>query len=238
MYYIAVCDDVREDIEVVIAYLQDYQREHPHFSYKIYEFHSMEALMLEIEDGARLDLLFLDICMDGTSGTEGARQLRQYGFEGQIIFQSSSQDFVFAAFAVDATQYLVKPIQKLQFFQAMDQARAEHEKNKVTYITLNVVGEIKRVNLNQFIYAETHGNYQHILMDGGEESVVRITATNLFTQVLHDRRFVQIGKAYIVNMSFIDKFTAKDITFMNGEMIYLPRGHFPKFKEEYFKFLL
>lgn len=238
MYHIAVCDDNNKDLELVVSLLAEYQVGYPTFYYKISEFDCVEKLLLEIEDEVKFNLIFLDIYMSGIDGVDGAREIRQRGYEGQIIFQSSSKDFIFAAFAVEAIQYLIKPIQKIQFFQAMDQVLVAYAKDKTSHVTVNVGGEIKKINLDNLKYAETHGNYQQIHLEDNEIVNARITATNLFTLLIHDDRFTQIGRAYILNMEFVDKFTTKDITLLTGEQIYLPRGHFIKFKEAYFEFLV
>lgn len=55
------------------------------------------------------DLVFLDICMEGTSGIETAQQLRRADPEVLIVFVTSSPEYVWDAFPVHPFDYLLKP---------------------------------------------------------------------------------------------------------------------------------
>ncbi len=48
------------------------------------------------------DIIFLDIFMDKINGMETAKILRNEGYEGEIVFLTTSPDFVFEAFDVQS----------------------------------------------------------------------------------------------------------------------------------------
>lgn len=58
------------------------------------------------------DLVFLDICMEGTSGIETAQQLRRADPEVLIVFVTSSPEYVWDAFPVHPFDYLLKPYEE------------------------------------------------------------------------------------------------------------------------------
>lgn len=63
--------------------------------------------------------LWTSACRTDGSGMECVRTLRENGYEGSIIFQSSSAEHTVEAFQVDAIQYLLKPVSQEQLFAAV-----------------------------------------------------------------------------------------------------------------------
>lgn len=61
------------------------------------------------------DLVFLDICMEGTSGIETAQQLRRADPKVLIVFVTSSPEYVWDAFPVHPFDYLLKPYEEENF---------------------------------------------------------------------------------------------------------------------------
>ena len=58
-----------------------------------------------------MDLVFLDIEMDGTSGMDTARTIRARDSRLLIVFVTGYPDYVFDGYTVRALDYLLKPIQ-------------------------------------------------------------------------------------------------------------------------------
>lgn len=59
-----------------------------------------------------LDVLFLDIEMPDTDGMEAARQIRNIDQTIILVFVTGYADFVFEGYAVQALDYLLKPVQQ------------------------------------------------------------------------------------------------------------------------------
>lgn len=70
--------------------------------------------------GGAIDILFLDIQMNGIDGMETARRLRNRKFKGVLIFITVLKEMVFQAFDVQAYDYLVKPVEERQFEKTME----------------------------------------------------------------------------------------------------------------------
>lgn len=56
------------------------------------------------------DIVFLDIIMNDLDGMKTAQILRKKAFDKILIFVSSSREYVFDAYDVEAFQYLLKPV--------------------------------------------------------------------------------------------------------------------------------
>ncbi len=118
---IAICDD-EANIRIYIKRMIEKQD----VSCRVMEFSSGEELLRFWAQGSReqLDILFLDISMDGIDGMETAEQIRDWKEErGEplwgslplLIFVTGYPEYMPKAFSVNAFQYLVKPIDEKEF---------------------------------------------------------------------------------------------------------------------------
>ena len=77
-------------------------------------------------------LVFLDIQMKGETGFDFLDKLRNWNFE--IIFITAHSEFAIKAFRYCALDYLLKPIDKIEFEEAMQKAivKIKTEKNSLS----------------------------------------------------------------------------------------------------------
>jgi DNA-binding LytR/AlgR family response regulator len=59
----------------------------------------------------RPEVAFLDVNMPHLDGTTAARQLRERGYAGELVFVTAYDQFAVAAFDARAIDYLVKPLE-------------------------------------------------------------------------------------------------------------------------------
>lgn len=144
MYHIALCDDEPSELHKAKAMLDTYQASHPDYLFEVQEFFAMSALLFAIDSAAVFDLLLLDIYMPEQTGIDGARELREHGFDGSIIFLTTSKDHGVEAFGVEATQYLVKPVEENRFHAVLDKLLKRIEEERHRFITLRTEKEIRR----------------------------------------------------------------------------------------------
>ena len=139
MLRIAICDDQPDQIQSIRRSSETYcQNKHDTVSYETFDksFSFVDA----IEQGAVFDIVLLDVCMPGILGTEVARELRKYNRATEIIFLTTSDEFAVDAFAVKATDYLLKPFTQSQFDKAMDRAISFIRQRNSAKIVLRLVG--------------------------------------------------------------------------------------------------
>ena len=73
----------------------------------IRQFQSGRELLEALES---FDIVFLDIIMQDLDGMKTAQVFRKQAFDKILIFMSSSREYVFEAYDVEAFQYLLKPV--------------------------------------------------------------------------------------------------------------------------------
>ena len=72
-------------------------------------FESGEAIMKNFAKD-QYDVIFLDIYMDGMTGMDAARAIREIDRVVRIIFITTSTEFAVDSYEVDSSYYLVKPV--------------------------------------------------------------------------------------------------------------------------------
>lgn len=103
---IGICDDEVKDRQDIMAALADYEGTRP---LHVRTYTSGDELL---EDTKPLDILFLDILMEGVNGMEAARSIRRRQQKTLIVLVTATPDFVYAGYEVDAFRYLLKPFQQ------------------------------------------------------------------------------------------------------------------------------
>lgn len=137
-YRIAILDDDADALRRTEAMLSAYGAMHPEHELETACFTHTEPFMESVcrtgHAGERMfDMAVMDIYLPDGNGLECAWTLRENGYEGIIIFQSSSAEYAVEAFQVDAIQYLLKPVSQEQLFAAVDRAvrkLSQHRKTR------------------------------------------------------------------------------------------------------------
>lgn len=110
MLQIGICDDSAESRALLRSILERHL-ERRGSSYRIFEFSSGQGLLQWFgKHAGEMDLLFLDIEMQGVNGMETARALRVHSQTLQIVFVTGYAQYVFDGYTVGALDYLMKPV--------------------------------------------------------------------------------------------------------------------------------
>lgn len=115
---IAVCDDLQNERERIITMVSEFISS-KNIDADIKEFECGEDFLAEFSHG-KFDLVFLDIYMNGISGIETARKLRENDTDCAVIFTTTSREHGPEAFDIEAFNYLVKPIEKEKLYIVLE----------------------------------------------------------------------------------------------------------------------
>ncbi len=243
MYLVALCDDELAELEKTEKLLGDYEASHPGLNFVTRRFkHGEELISVVREKRYMPDVVFMDIFMPDKgknacpTGIDAAKELRNMGYQGKIVFLTTSREYALEAFDVDAQQYLVKPVAEDRLFLLLDSLLKDMDEERRKFILLKIEGNHVRVALNDIVYCEAQGKKQCLYLADGTSRLLRMTMTELYEQLLSYQEFVRIGVGFIVNLGYIDSLNAKEICLDNGAKIYLPRGTFKSLREQYFNY--
>ena len=163
------------------------------------------------------ELFFIDIELGFANGMEIAKQLRNVGFCGNIIFLTAFSEYVFNGYHVQALDYLLKPISQEKLEQCM---KPILRNMKGTYHIYQTKNEIIKIPYNKILAFTSFRHYVDITTElNNNEACYRqkITLKNLQSQL--PKEFVRCHRTIIININKAMRLTCKDIT-LSGNSIY------------------
>lgn len=237
MYTIALCDDEAGELSKTEQMLSSYEKKHSEMEFMIECFENADELLYRIREKNYMpDLIFMDIYMPGKMGIDAAKELRDMGNEGRIIFLTTSREHALEAFGVNADQYLVKPVLKQRLFSILDKFLRDVEEERRKYLLLRIEGRTHRVALKDIVCCEAQGKTQCLYLMDNTQCLLRLTMTETYEMLSGYQEFVRVGVAYIVNLEHVESLNARELQMDNGKKIYLPRGSYRPLRERYFEY--
>lgn len=220
---IAVCDDNPVFRQQIVDFIKIYSSQNGEFGIFVSAFSNAEDLLESVKKNADYQICLLDIIMPGMNGIELGKSLREIGYNGKIIYLTSSEEFAVESYKVKAFNYILKPFKKDDFLSAFDEAvksiPISAEKNFVVKTKLGTV----KIPFGNIMYAELSGRNITYHLTGGKiaESVsLRTTFAEATQELIHDRRFVLCGAGMIVNLYHITSVESEALVFCDKYKIF------------------
>ena len=236
MIHIAICDDSKQERQILAALFNRYQELHA-TPLQIHIFQNGFSLLDAIDQGKRFDITILDILMPGENGIEIARNIRASGTDTEIIFLTSSPEYAVDSYEVKAQNYLLKPVTEEKFFASIDSILAElDEKDTASFIIYTTEKQYSRIRVSSLVYGEvTHRTITLHLADQTMISAV-MTFTEFQDILKAYPDFIYPHRSYAVNMNYIQYVTKSDIILTDGQKIPLSRNNYTKISEQFLNF--
>ena len=236
MIHIAICDDSKQERQILATLFKRYQELHA-TPLQIHIFQNGFSLLDAIDQGKRFDITILDILMPGENGIEIARNIRASGADTEIIFLTSSPEYAVDSYEVKAQNYLLKPVTEEKFFASIDSILAElDEKDTASFIIYTTEKQYSRIRVSSLVYGEvTHRTITLHLADQTMISAV-MTFTEFQDILKAHPDFIYPHRSYAVNMNYIQYVTKSDIILTDGQKIPLSRNNYMKISEQFLNF--
>jgi len=226
---IGICDDEKNIRDLISSKIKKVYPE-----VEIILFQSGEEVLLSDDD---IDILFLDIQMQGRNGIEIAKELRKNNSKIILIFVTAVKEYVFEAFDVCAFNYIVKPFDDVRFINVLSRAvnefnsfRLDEVENK--YVMINNRGTHTKVKLDDIIYAEVfnrkvviHKKDEEIEYYGKMADLEKVTGEDFF----------RTHRAYLINFKYVEKYDATTVYMEKGDVL-MSKQNYPEFVKKYMKY--
>ena len=124
---ILICDNNPDDIHHLSHLLNEYCEYRQLVIQDIKICHHSNEVFRSIQD---CDLLFLDVELDDENGIDIGMQIKTMNCRIRIIITSAFQDYLIAGYKINARRYLLKPIEKIEFFIEMDSIMNDYFKKE------------------------------------------------------------------------------------------------------------
>lgn len=170
------------------------------------------------------DVVFLDIEMPGLNAFELLNILKPFDFE--VIFTTAYNQFAVKAFKENATDYLLKPIEKSDLILAVDKLLHKEKINskekmetlltlfkdqmKINKkIALPTNDGISFLNVDQIVRVESESNYSFVFLLTGEKVCITKTLKQI-EESLASQPFYRVHQSHLVNLNHIIKYVRDD----------------------------
>ena len=197
MIRIAICDDEKHMSDHIRAMASDFFRK-KNREIQLRTFLSGEELLNY--DG-QIDILFLDIQMNGMDGLETARKLRAGKFRGFLIFITVLKEMVFQSFEVQAYDYLVKPVDEKQFGKTMERLYASMQNASEDSLLVQQGYERRIVPKDEIVFCEVIDRKIYLNLASGEVVDYYERIENLETKL--GSHFFRCHRSYLINLKHL-----------------------------------
>lgn len=99
-----------------------------------------------------LDVLFLDIEMPDIDGMEAARQIREIDQTILLVFVTGYADFVFDGYAVQALDYLLKPVQQDRLNAVLHRIKTQLADQTEQFLVVKNADGLYRIAKTEILY--------------------------------------------------------------------------------------
>lgn len=223
---IGICDDSREQLELIKKYLYKYQD-----SVKIICSLDPNTFLMEAKE-KQPQLVFLDIDMEILNGIELAERIKEESEDTVIIFITGHEEYALDAFRIRAFHYLLKPLTEEKFNRVFKEAVNFLQKNKSSgsegTLTFRMGGEIISVFYSDIIFFE---KVYHKIKVNCKDGVIEFYGS--FKDLLDDINndiFIRCHQGYIVNKDMIRIYKDKSLIMKGNIQIPVSRSNINKVK--------
>lgn len=230
---IAIVDDMKLDRTYIQGMVSDYL-EQQQIAAELCLFSGGEEFFETYAPG-EFSILLLDLYMKGMNGMEIARQVREKGDHCQLIFITSSETYAVQGYEVEATCYLLKPVDR----DALERALARCM-NKLGSLQRSISIVANRVPVNLPLSSiQWVSSYQNAIIfhaDGGEVKSY-MTLERVRELLGGDRRFLPCYKGCLVNMDRIISAEEDHFVVENGDHVPIRKRGANQIRQFYIQYL-
>ena len=117
---------------------------------------------------AQFDIVLMDIEMRFMDGMTAAEEIRQRDPEVVIIFITNMSQYAIRGYAVDALDYVLKPVSYFAFSQRMNRAITRMRKNERQCIIVSGREGTFKLDIGRIMYVESQGHNLVYTMNNGQ----------------------------------------------------------------------
>lgn len=224
MIRIAIVEDDITYSNQLDNYLHKYESEHGEkFEISTYS----DGNMIVEDYHSQFDIILMDIEMRIMDGITAAEAIRRKDKEVVIIFITYTPQYAIRGYAVEALDYIVKPVSYFAFSQRLARAIARMKKREQKSVIISVKGGVVRLNTNSIYYIESQGHdiiYHTVAGDYVTSGTMKDSEETL--KSLH---FFRGSKWYLINLAQVDSLEDGCARLKSGHSVTLSRGRKKEF---------
>lgn len=213
MIRIAVVEDDKGYTETLQKYIARYETECKQ-RFQIYTYQDGEDIVENYR--GNYDIILMDIEMQFMDGMTAAEQIRKIDSEVVIIFITNMPQYAMKGYAVEALDYVLKPINYYSFSQRIDRALKRMQKRQKRCISISNRGQIQKIDVTSLYYVEVqdHNLFFHL-----DQEVIQTRGTmKEIEQQLEGEAFFRCNKCYMINLEYVNGLNGSNVVVGTDEV--------------------
>lgn len=183
---------------------------------------------------AAYDIILLDIEMARLDGIRTAELIRKLDEDVVIIFVTNMINFAVHGYAVNALDFVVKPITYVSFSQQLKKAAALIARRRRRYITIPTGVGLLRLDASKITYIESF-NHKLVIHTTEEDFTLSGTMRNM-EALFCDHGFTRCNNSYLVNLNAVERVDHNLVT-VGGQELVISRPKKKDFMDALTKFI-
>lgn len=174
------------------------------------------------------DIILMDVEMKFMDGMSAAEEIRKVDTEVVIMFITNMPQYAIRGYAVDALDYVLKPVSYFAFSQRLNRAISRMKKRGSKTLSISIKGGTVRLDVANITYIESQGHTLifHTLSGDYETS----GTMKDMEKELEEVNFYRGNKGYLINLAHVEGI--KDgCAVVRGEQLLLSRARKKEFME-------
>ncbi len=237
---IVVCDDNTKDLVQLENLLLNYDKNYLDSRFEIEKYSDAALLSKKIKTNDLADIYILDIIMSKISGIDLGDEIRKRDTRPAIIYVTTSDEFALDAYDIHAVRYLLKPLDKETFFEALDYALSSQDGKKGAPFLIKTKNGLMSVPHEQIEYIENSSRKLQVHLTKNEvitSIFIRKSFEEEIKDLEMDRNFLHVHKSFLINMKHVKRINRYEITMDSGAIIPVSRKSTLDVKKEYLAFV-
>lgn len=228
---IAVVDDLEAD-RVQIMNMAEEILSNAGIPHSISCYPDGSSLLEDIHCGQQFNLLLLDVLLGEMDGMALARALREQGNRTMIIFISISQEMAHRGYHVEASRYLVKPLEREELKEAL--LHCHHKWQAKKEILLPTFQGQYRTSFPAIQFVEAFDRGTRFIL--GNETVETKLKFSQVEAMLPKSAFVHCHRAYIVNLAQAKHIRQYEFTMSSGAAVPISRLRYSEVNRKFVEY--
>ena len=160
----------------------------------------------------KIDIIFIEVNINGESGVEVAEQIRKCDENIIIIFITKTKGYGFKAYELKAIDYIIKPLTEKRILDTMQKVFREIEvrallkkrssNENTSILILKNKSQVITLNHDEILYIEKIDKFLKITCT--ERIVQYRSSLNKILEKLNSEIFIRCHQGYIVNFNKVD----------------------------------
>lgn len=218
MIKIAIVEDEEMYAEQLQSFLHQYEKETGEV-FEITVFKDGDQIVYKYK--SEFDIILMDVEMKFMDGMSAAEEIRKVDTEVVIIFITNMAQYAIRGYAVDALDYVLKPVSYFAFSQRLNRAIGRMKKRETKTIMVNVKGGTVRLDIANIYYIESLGHTLILHTSSGNYE------TNGTMKEVEDKltqeTFFRGNRGYLLNLAHVDS-VQDGCAVVKGEQLLLSRS--------------